>query len=633
MRSHPICFIISLAVALLVSTAALAHPADQAWKTELAYRNHPQAVLSQLEAALSEPVSDSSVWADLLLHRATARWYLAMFDSAYEDFFTCLDYAQHQQDSILQAMSWQGLATVVWQQARYDQGLDYQLRAWSFLTESSSKSVRADALLWLGILHADLRQYRFALSYYHQGIDLAGESGDSLALGKLWNWVARAHRKQEQYDSARWAHQISLGYFKAIGDSLGISDYLNNMGSIFRREGQFDSAIVYFQQSLSIKEKLQELEGLADGYNDLGTTYSQLGQPTLAFTYLEKALQVAQSKGLRDDVRYAYASLAATYDSIGDYASALRYFRMESDLRDSLLQKEIARRTDLLTMLSESERQKAEIMRLNLQKVAREAQSKRQRQVALFIMTAVVVLFGVGYWRILLQRAQAKELEYKNRQIQREKSRSEELLLNILPASIAEEILTHGKVKPRELENVTVMFIDFVGFTTYSAGRNPRDVVRDLQTCFEAFDRIVTSFGLEKIKTIGDAYMCAGGLPEPLVDHEILTVRAALRIQEFMEGWIKRQQEHQEPFYQARIGIHSGPVVAGVVGLRKFTYDIWGNTVNVAARMESSGQPGRVNISEYTYRSVAPYFICRPRGKVKAKNIGDVEMYFVDWAI
>ncbi|MDP5169752.1 MAG: tetratricopeptide repeat protein [Bacteroidia bacterium] len=599
---------------------------------QIRIRNHPSEVLVDVQDQLAAE-SDSLSLGKLYLLKGRCMWQMGKYDSANVAFFSALTIAQRFNDDVLLASSWQGLAAVSWRYANFDQAMDYVLRSWKLIDKMPGHSMKPEAMFWLGAIHADLRQYHEALRYYHQGIHWANAVQDSLELGELWNMVGRAHRKQRDYDSARIAHRISLPYYQALGDSLGISDYLNNVGSIFRREGRFDSAITYFQAALRIQLSLHDQEGLADGYNDIGTTFSQMGRFREAFRYLNLGLEVARSTGLRDDVRYAYASLAATFDSVGDYRNALRYYRLESILRDSLLQEEISRRADVISMISENEQQQAEIVALHAEELHREVRSRKISLIFLSILGVFLLILAFVYWRNQLARKQKRELAYKNRQIQREKKHSEDLLLNIFPASIAEEMMANGKAQPRELEHVTVMFVDFVGFSSYASGRSPRLVVKDLQTCFEAFDHIITEHGIEKIKTIGDAYMCAGGVPEPQARHELQVVRAALKIQDFMESWIEGQKALGEPHYEARIGIHSGPVVAGVVGLKKYTYDIWGNTVNIAARMESGSDPGRVNISGDTYRLVHPYFICRPRGQMKIKNLGEIDMYFVDWAV
>jgi adenylate cyclase len=209
-------------------------------------------------------------------------------------------------------------------------------------------------------------------------------------------------------------------------------------------------------------------------------------------------------------------------------------------------------------------------------------------------------------------------------------ARSESLLLNILPKEIAEELKANGKAEAKHFDEVTVMFTDFKNFTQISEKLSPTELVAEIDTIFAAFDNIVSKHNIEKIKTIGDSYMCAGGIPVPNKTHAVDVVNAGIEIQQFIKQHIeKRVVEGKDPF-EIRIGIHSGAVVAGIVGKIKFAYDIWGDTVNLASRMESSGEPGKVNISGSTYELVKELFHCTHRGKIKAKNKGEVDMYFVD---
>ncbi len=257
-----------------------------------------------------------------------------------------------------------------------------------------------------------------------------------------------------------------------------------------------------------------------------------------------------------------------------------------------------------------------------------------------------------------------EEVKERTAQLTAEKERSDTLLLNILPAEVAEELKASGEAEAKLINEVTVLFTDFKGFTAMSEQLSPKDLVRDIHECFSAFDHIMAKYGIEKIKTIGDAYMAAGGLPVPNTTHATDVVKAALEIRDFIAEGKARKVAAGLPYFEIRIGIHTGPVVAGIVGVKKFAYDIWGDTVNTASRMESSGAVGQVNISEATYALVKDVlespplsvlssqnggltpgrspgqadnselttrkaFTFTPRGKVQAKGKGEMEMYFV----
>jgi class 3 adenylate cyclase/ligand-binding sensor domain-containing protein len=241
---------------------------------------------------------------------------------------------------------------------------------------------------------------------------------------------------------------------------------------------------------------------------------------------------------------------------------------------------------------------------------------------------------GFMRYRIYLARKREQALEElvseRTRELEEEKHKSEELLLNILPAEIAEELKTHGRAKAKRHEFATVMFSDFKGFSRISEQMTPEELVAEIDCCFRAFDEIMEQYGLEKIKTVGDAYLCVGGMRNDH-DHEAeRVILAAMDIQAFMAQLAAQRRRDSQLFFEARIGIHTGPLVAGIVGIKKFAYDIWGDTVNLASRMESYGEAGRVNISEATYRLVQPNFRCTLHGQFTETGGGDIDMYFVE---
>lgn len=229
----------------------------------------------------------------------------------------------------------------------------------------------------------------------------------------------------------------------------------------------------------------------------------------------------------------------------------------------------------------------------------------------------------------LIER-EKRAIEKQKLLVERERTKAEKLLSNILPDEVAKQLKNKGSVRPRNYRKATVLFTDFKGFTQSCEALSPSDLVQALHTFFITFDDIIGRHYIEKIKTIGDAYMCVGGLPIRNRSNPFDVVLAGLEIQNFMNTIAEKRRYSKLPRWQLRLGIHTGPVVAGVVGKIKFAYDIWGDTVNIAARMEQSGQVGKVNISGSTYELIKDYFDCSYRGKIEAKNKGKIDMYFVD---
>lgn len=224
------------------------------------------------------------------------------------------------------------------------------------------------------------------------------------------------------------------------------------------------------------------------------------------------------------------------------------------------------------------------------------------------------------------------ELKKLNKSLDLSKKETEEVLLNILPKRVAKELRETGKAKPVFYESASILFTDFKGFTKLSEKFTTEELIHQLDQFFCYFDSIMQIYKIEKIKTIGDAYMCVAGIPEKDPNHAVNIIKAGLELADYMNIVNTINSQQGIPPWEIRIGVHSGPLVAGVVGTKKFCYDVWGDSVNVASRMESSGVPGRVNISGHTYEMIKDKFICEYRGKVAAKNKGEIDMYFVNAA-
>ena len=246
----------------------------------------------------------------------------------------------------------------------------------------------------------------------------------------------------------------------------------------------------------------------------------------------------------------------------------------------------------------------------------------------------VALLYGIYRWRTATLRKQKRILEQtvkeRTAEVVKQKEKSEELLLNILPSEVADELKEKGYTTAKSFDEVTVLFSDIKGFTNVAEKMTAQELVKEINTYFSAFDGIIQKYGLEKIKTIGDAYVAAGGLPEKNSATVQNVVEAAIAMQAEIGKLKQERVSSNKPYFELRIGIHTGPVVAGVVGIKKFQYDIWGDTVNLAARMEQSGVPGKINISQHTYELVKEQFNCVHRGKIEAKNKGEIDMYFVE---
>ncbi|MBL7802509.1 MAG: hypothetical protein JNL02_02155 [Saprospiraceae bacterium] len=319
---------------------------------------------------------------------------------------------------------------------------------------------------------------------------------------------------------------------------------------------------------------------------------------------------------LLEESKELQAQLAAKEAAISEMS--------EAQMKNELLLLEQRQMLDSL-----SYRGKLDSMSLsNWNLVLREADSNRRFNYA--IMGILLLIAGGAAYGFIRARHNARLMAEKNNIIREEQQRSENLLLNVLPALVADELKKMGRTNARYFDDVSVLFADFVGFSKIAEQLSPQQLVTELDTCFQAFDDIIARHGLEKIKTIGDAYMVAGGIPDGGGSDLRNMIDAARSMQSWLSEWNANRQEKGLPRYDARIGIHRGPVVAGVVGSRKFAFDIWGDTVNIAARIEQAGEGGRINISGEAYEVVKNYVKCKYRGKIPAKNKGEIDMYFIE---
>ncbi len=412
-------------------------------------------------------------------------------------------------------------------------------------------------------------------------------------------------------------------------------DALLNLGAMFAEMGGdganlafLDSSARYNRLALPMFKLADDKEGLMVQYGNIANVEWQLKRHLRALAYLDSSDALAadlhhldalvKNENLRSRCFLGLGRLNEAYASLQRYVG----------LKDSLLNTEKVKAIADVQEKYESEKKVRTIKELEVKNLDAELKQESMRR------TRNVYLFA-GIGTVLIALGLYSRLRYVRRSraaIQKEKDISEGLLLNILPEEVAAELKAKGEAEARLIDEVTVLFTDFKGFTAMSEKLSPKELVRDIHECFSEFDRIMERHGIEKIKTIGDAYMAAGGLPIPNGTHAFDAVNAALEIRDFIQAGKAVKIAEGLPFFEIRVGVHTGPVVAGIVGLKKFAYDIWGDTVNTASRMESSGSPGEVNISESTYALIKsdPRFRFTERGKVSAKGKGELTMYFVD---
>jgi len=415
-------------------------------------------------------------------------------------------------------------------------------------------------------------------------------------------------------------------YQDALPLTQNTADYANNLtklGIVEFRTGDTSNAIGLLDHSYqNAKENNQQLQML-QALIELGKVYQNNDFPK-ALKAFKEAETLANEMDIRFELKDIYEGLSLAYANQGDYTNAFKYQTQLIAKKDSLFNVETDDKIRGLQFDFDLQKKEDEIGLLEQEAQIAELQAKRQKYVIYGTIISLILVFVMG----LGAYSRYKYVKKTNKIIEEEKDRSEKLLLNILPEETAKELKEKGKVAAKRFESVTILFSDFKGFTSYAQNLDPEILVKSVDYYFSRFDEIMDKYGLEKIKTVGDAYMCAGGLPFPTSDHPFKMVEAAFEMAAVMEEIKSQPKEDIVPF-DVRIGINTGTVVAGVVGLNKFAYDIWGDAVNVASRMETKSDPGRINISENTYEIIKDVYDCEPRGEVEVKNKGMMAMYFV----
>ena len=462
-----------------------------------------------------------------------------------------------------------------------------------------------------------------ALGYLLRALPLCEEIGDKDSYG-----VIAANIGEIYYDNGDDAK--ALEYFnkgiKALGNTGSSPFAYNGIARLYLRKGNTEEALKYNNLALDIAEKTGGKIHVMQSLMEIANVYVQKNDFTTALNYFNRSEVMAKELGAKSDLKKLYEQMSETYQKIGDFRNAYTYQRELGIIKDSLFNETTEKKLGALQFEFDLEKKQNEINLLTKDKDLQVVQTKRQKFAKNAFMIGLFLAFIIAALIFRNYRVKVKT----HILVDKQKNEIEHLLLNVLPKEVAKELQLTGRATPRHYRSVSVMFTDFRGFTVLTDHMSPDELVAELDACFNAFDAIIERNNLEKIKTIGDSYMCAGGIPVEDELHVLKIVKAGLEIQEYIKvNNVRRQEQGLEPWH-LRIGIHVGPVVAGVVGKMKYAYDIWGSTVNIASRMESNGEPGKVNISSATYELIKDYYECRYRGKISAKNIGEIDMYFIE---
>lgn len=465
--------------------------------------------------------------------------------------------------------------------------------------------------------------YDKALEYYLKALQLCEELDKQTELGAISVNIGSIYYERNENAKALVYFNKAL---KAYGDTEGSLNAYNALGKVYNKTGQFDLALRNHTAAVSLAEKFNSKMGQVQSRMGLGNVYVKKGDFVIALAQFSKAESTALEIEANHELKDLYKEMAIAFSKTSNYKKAFEYQSLYSAITAKIYNTETDKKIGTLQFDFDLQKKQTEINLLTKDKALTDQKLKRQQ---LMKTAATIGLVLVMLIALLIYRNYRAKVR-THRIVDRQKAEIEGLLLNILPQEVATELQVKGKSEPRYFESVSVMFTDFKGFTAIADKMQPQDLVEELSTCFVVFDEIMEKYNLEKIKTIGDAYMCAGGIPTPDENHVGNMVKAAIEMRNYALRHNQKRMDAGLVPWEMRIGIHVGPIVAGVVGKRKYAYDIWGSTVNIASRMESNGEPGKINVSSSVYELVKDQFICTYRGKIYAKNIGDIDMYFLE---
>ena len=511
----------------------------------------------------------------------------------------------------------------------YPKALEYFKNAIVIQDKIEDKIIAATTTQNIGLIYIKTLDYENALKYTRKAHNSFLKLNDKEGITRCLNTIGFIYIKTKDFQNAEENLNKSYNIAKKIENKQLLTETLSNLGELYFRKKDFQKSLSFYNLCLKYALEINSLQFKTESQVAIGNIQSKLGNYSKSISHCKEGLKMAEKLGSISLKKDACNCLYDAYKSTGNTNLALLYHEKFIFFQDSLQVKETANQvmdmefqnTKLLDSISNVK--KAYFVQLK----HKEEVSKQQKQRNIIILSLLFILiFAVALWSRLRFVSRSKK------QLQVEKDRSEKLLLNILPAEIAEELKQNGSVNAKDFNLASILFTDFKSFTQTAESMTPQDLVEEINVCFKAFDEITEFYKIEKIKTIGDAYMAAGGIPVPDKNSLLNIVLAGLEMQEFVT---KRKLENDilnKPSFEMRLGIHAGPIVAGIVGIKKFQYDVWGDTVNTASRLESNGMVGKVNISESLYQHIKDLdiFTFEYRGKIDVKGKGEINMYFVE---
>ena len=514
------------------------------------------------------------------------------------------------------------LGAVYFSKGEDPKALEYYLSSLKLAEEINDSSRIATAHVNIGAVYVNSSEtYDKAIESYNKSLKISEKLNYDDGVGTNYMNIGELYLKKRQPKLALENLEKSLEAFKRTGGAMGTT--LNFIGNAYDSLGNYTKSIQYNKDAFANAKEKDSKPEMSKALNSMGNAYIKQGANSLAIESFNKALELAASTGIYLDKKDSYEGLSIAQSKLNNYKEAYAAQQNYINVKDTIRSEEYDENIGNLRFKFDLDNKQKEIALLNSDNELKAAEIKRSSSFRKFLYSLggllLVIIGGVTY--------QYRFAVDSNKKLDKAKEQAETILLNILPKATADELKSKGVVEPRMFKDVTVLFTDFKDFSKIAETISAEDLVQSLDYYFKEFDRIALKYGLEKIKTIGDAYMCAGGLPGTNESHPEDAFLAAQEMLHFVRKNIKNPPAGIQT-YNIRIGLNTGPAVAGVVGTSKFQYDIWGRAVNVAARMESSSEAGKINVSDSTYQRLKESYVFDYRGELSVKNVGMLKMYF-----
>jgi adenylate cyclase len=521
------------------------------------------------------------------------------------------------------------MGAVYYYLGNYPKSLEFYNQSAVIQKKLGDKKIIAATTQNIGGIYLDINDYTNAMIYFKKTNAIYKELKDSVGISHNLNGIGKIYMKQNNYSEAYNYFNQSLAIANIIDDNQKKIEVLFNLGELFSNQGELGKSLSYYNNCFELSQKNNSLQYSAISQIAIGGIMNLLGKNYKAIENCKRGLTIAESLGSLSVKKDACKCLYKAYKSIGNSENALNFYERSNTYHDSLQSEETSNK--ILNMEFQKQQLIDSILYVKKEhtiqlKHKEEVQKGEKQRNIIIISLGFILVIAVGLWNRLNYVRKSREA------LKIEKDRSEELLLNILPEEIAVELKAKGTVNARDFNLVSILFTDFKCFTQTAEKMSPQNLVEEINVCFKAFDLITEKYDIEKIKTIGDSYMAAGGIPNPDKSSLKNIVLAGLEMQEFITKRKVNNQTANMPAFEMRLGIHAGPIVAGIVGIKKFQYDVWGDTVNTASRIESNGMVEKVNISESLYDLIKDEkcFLFQYRGNILAKGKGEIKMYFVE---